>query len=678
MKVPYFIKKLLMCSVPAASAVIAAMSVPSAWAAGASGNDVTYSGEDKVVTGDVWGGSSYSDPVENNKLTVSDKANVTGAVDGGLSFNGTVENNHVTISNEAQVTGGVSGGFSLNGSAMNNYVTITNGATVNANTAGIAGGYVSEFGGGAATGNHLTISGGAKITTIFVWGGYSCDNNATHNSVTLDGAVFTSAAEVWGGYSTSSSAATTHNTVTLLSGDYSNVTISGGNQADVTGNKLVLNNFTGKLGTIKNFEEICIITSLSNTASGEPDSDTTWTLPENVKVSVELAQGGADNEPLKISSKMTLLRGLPTRPNLEAIDTSSLTGRGRSAFFVYDLNLGIEERIVGDATAYDVVVTLANMGLTEQTKALSEARVAAMQLNYRAGDLVTAQGMGQAKQAAQGRKGLATFFAMSAGHDKVDSGSHVDVDGLATMLGVSGSLTSKKALTIGAFVESGWGNYTTHNSFADGNVRGTGESSYVGGGILLGYELKHASKKLKGISLDASLRAGQQETDFSTADMPGADSPVIGYESTASYISGHAGVNYRFSPSEKLAAQAYARYMWSRLGGDNAEISGEQVDFEAMSSNRLQFGMRAEYKLGEHWTPHAGLAYEWECSGNAHARIQELGVAAPSMRGGSLSGELGASWQPNLNRPLWLNGGVQGVVGKREGYGANVGCTIAF
>ncbi len=254
MKVPNFIKRFLMCSVPVAAVSIATMSVPTAWAEGASGNNVTLSGE--VVTGGVEGGSSYNDTVKNNHVTITDGTQVTGAVDGGFSISGSAEDNHVTITNKAQVKGGVSGGFSMNGSAVNNTVTITGDAIVNANVEGIVGGYVSEFGAGVATGNHVTISGGATITTNFVQGGFSCDNDATHNSVTLDGAVFTSATNVYGGYSGVASAATTNNTVTLRSGDYSNVTIYGGNREDVTGNKLALDNCTGTLGNVNKFDTI--------------------------------------------------------------------------------------------------------------------------------------------------------------------------------------------------------------------------------------------------------------------------------------------------------------------------------------------------------------------------------------------------------------------------------------
>ncbi len=656
MKLHYFIKRLLMCSASAASVALAAMTVPSAWA-DASEQVRIYTKADGPITGTIYGGDPYS--------------------------GGGVQNCHVKVTDGATVTGAVYGGFSFDHNVQNNSVTINGGARVTATTAGIAGGYAQDGQGACANGNHLTISGAYVIRTDTVYGGLSNHGDASGNYVTLDNAHFEYengtpyATTVFGGCSTASNGATENNTITLLSGDYSNITISGGNR-EAAGNTLVLDHFTGSLGNIENFEKILIITDLSNPVTLGPSETATWTLPDDVELSVEITPseaGVAGNTPIEPGKKLALLSGLTVKPDLTDI---AVEGIGQSAFFVCQVNLDVEET-TGDnnITTYDVVLTAGDAELNPQTKSLAEGRVAAMQLNYRAADLVAAQGMEQAKRAAQG-KHMGAFFAMSAGHDKVDSGSHVNVDGIATMLGISGKLRGKEALTIGGFVESGWGDYTTHNGFANGAVRGTGDSSYVGGGILLDYDLGLAKKALKGFSVNASLHAGRQETDFGTADMQGADRPVVGYDTDAHYISGHVGVNYSFSAKEKLTAMAYARYLWSRLGGDKAVSCGEQVDFDSMDSNRLQVGMRAEYRLCDHWSPYAGLAYEWECSGSARSSIQGVGVAAPSMRGGSLSGELGTTWQPNLDRPLWFNGGVQGVIGKREGYGANLGCTLGF
>ncbi len=322
-------------------------------------------------------------------------------------------------------------------------------------------------------------------------------------------------------------------------------------------------------------------------------------------------------------------------------------------------------------------ISVGDIRLNPQLKALAEGRIATLTLNRRAGDLVAEKGIVQAARAAaapQGGAGVAAFFSMSSGHDKVDSGSHVDVDGLSAMLGASVGLLGDKALTLGGFVETGWGQYTTHNSFADmPDVRGSGESSYCGAGVLLRYDL--AAVGARGLSVDASLRAGQQATDFCSYDVYGK---YASYDLNGGYISGHVGVSYTFAPTDKVDATVYARYLWSHLCSDSTPLDGGTMDFDSMHSSRLRLGARAAWKLCPHWTPYAGLAYEWEGSCSARATVGGERVDAPSMRGGSVIAEVGAVWQPCENKPLWVEGGIQASAGKTQGYGTNVGCTIAF
>ncbi len=343
---------------------------------------------------------------------------------------------------------------------------------------------------------------------------------------------------------------------------------------------------------------------------------------------------------------------------------------------------------------------------TPEAKALVEGRIAELALNNQAGDLVADQAVDSACRMMEtpanqqntyvpvdqgGKNGVTwvpkevelpgrhLFFAMSGGHSRVNSGSHVNVDGVNALVGISQGLLEKQALTLGAFMETGWGQYTTHNSFSTvGEVRGTGESDYVGGGALMRYQLSHLGKSLAGFSLDASLRGGSQRLDFSSFDLRDAQGNVAAYDLNSTYIAGHAGINYNFKATDRVTALLYARYLWTHIDDDDAFVCGEQVSFEDMSSNRLRVGGRATWQLNENWQPYAGLAYEWEISGSARAATYGLGITSPSMRGGSVIGEIGVIWQPDATRPLWIEGGVQGSLGKRDGYSGKLGCTIAF
>ncbi len=373
-----------------------------------------------------------------------------------------------------------------------------------------------------------------------------------------------------------------------------------------------------------------------------------------------------------------------------------------------------DDDTTNDAPGFDnigvIKVLERKESVTPESKVLIEGRIATLTLNNMGGNLVAEQGIDSACRALEGGEhadaghyvpveqngkggvtyapkdelepGNRLFFAMSGAHNKVDSGSDVDVDGTNALVGVSRGFLAKRALTLGAFIETGWGKYHTHNCFGEGanvpTVRGTGETSYVGAGTLLRYHLDNLNRKLDGFSLDASLRAGRQETDYSTPDLMDDYGNVASYEHESDYIAGHVGINYTFQPTEKLAALVYARYLWTHVSNDEGIVCGETVTFEDMHSNRIRLGTRLSWKATEKWTPYLGAAYEWECSGTARATTHGMGITAPSMRGGSVIGEIGAVWQPSLTRALWIEAALQGSVGKNENYGAKLGISIGF
>ncbi len=117
---------------------------------------------------------------------------------------------------------------------------------------------------------------------------------------------------------------------------------------------------------------------------------------------------------------------------------------------------------------------------TPESKALLEGRIATLAFNNAAGNLVAEQAIESAARAAAaadgeqlGRvpkdeldPGRRLFYVMSGGHTKVDSGSHVNVDGFNALVGIAENVTEDRTLTLGAFMETGWGQYTTLNSYA--------------------------------------------------------------------------------------------------------------------------------------------------------------------------------------------------------------------
>ncbi len=660
----------------------------------ASDNHVTIS--NSSVGSNVYGAYASYGNVTDNHVTITDKSFVDSIVYGARSDSGTVSENTVTVSNGAKIDSNVIGGSAENkwdySNAMNNRVyvtsatvdgTITGGYSINgvtsdngvAITDSVCNGTVSggRSGKGEASNNSLSIQN--STITGSVNGGYvEYSGNTTGNIISIEDSKINGT--VYGGYTMNKANLDEHgyatgNTIVLRgkNNELDNTSIMGGySQADkdaTSNNTIVLDGFQGAVKTVQNIAGINVKGNdydfsrplLSFTGEGNDVSGIQITLDDEF-VKAAAASGG----------NYTLFA---------AEDGGSVTGTDKVTL-APEATAPVRE---GIAYLYRVEMSggsvTSTLHLNPQVKALSEGRIAALTFAHRAGNLVAEQGIQQATLAARGEKNIATFFSMSAGHDKVDSGSHVDADGIATMLGASTGLLKDKKLTLGGFVENGRGEYTTHNSFTNmPGVRGTGENTYTGAGVLLRYRL--TSPCTNGFSLDASLRAGNQTTDFSSTDLHNGAGYHAAYELESTYLAGHLGASYELTLGRNVDAEVYARYLWAHLSSESANLGGDRFHFDSASSNRLRFGTRTTWQPCCRVQRYIGLAYEWECSGSARASVGNDRVAAPSMRGGSLIGEIGTSWQPWVQKPLWLNGGIQGSVGKTQGYGANLGCTIVF
>ena len=245
------------------------------------------------------------------------------------------------------------------------------------------------------------------------------------------------------------------------------------------------------------------------------------------------------------------------------------------------------------------------------------------------------------------------------------------------LAGISTSLRPTRSLVLGGFCETGWGNYTSHNSFEDAPfVRGSGDTSYYGGGVLARYDLTCSG--LKGLAVEASFRAGRLDTDYHSGDLTDGADNASSYDLSSPYYGGYAGVAYTRSLSRTVSMSSYGRFLWTRQEGDHAVISGDNIRFRAMDSHRLQGGARFHYTASRAIQPYAGAAYEWECSGASRAAAYGQDIAAPTLRGGTGMAELGAVFQPVRGKSMFIDLGVKGYVGKREGVAGNIQFRASF
>lgn len=244
------------------------------------GNIVTI--EDGTVQGAVSGGTARSrNSVTDNEVYIKG-GTVQEEIFGGIAAGGASTANHVTITG-GTVQDAVYGGYSNGGSAEKNTVTI-DGGTVQK---WIYGGYI--YNGGSAEGNTVTISGGS-VQDVF---GASVElGNAAGNIVTINGGTVHN---IWGGSSDSGEAK--NNTVNLGDGTHAlapGTTIGkiyGGNQADVSGNKLnVKANATAE--NIGNFDKVTFY--LRSGGVTQTETAPLLTLTDTAGTTVNLGSIGVD------------------------------------------------------------------------------------------------------------------------------------------------------------------------------------------------------------------------------------------------------------------------------------------------------------------------------------------------------------------------------------------------
>ena len=126
--------------------------------------------------------------------------------------------------------------------------------------------------------------------------------------------------------------------------------------------------------------------------------------------------------------------------------------------------------------------------LAPQAKAPLEGVLANVALGNIGADLVAGQGIDQARSAAVARGegpawGIAPFAAITGTRSRYQTGSHVDLSGVAFMTGFAKRVeTSMMDILAGVFFEAGFARMDTHNSFSsgpsvDGDGRVTGRSA---------------------------------------------------------------------------------------------------------------------------------------------------------------------------------------------------------
>jgi hypothetical protein len=324
---------------------------------------------------------------------------------------------------------------------------------------------------------------------------------------------------------------------------------------------------------------------------------------------------------------------------------------------------------------------ITSVSVNPQAKALSEGRLGGVDFVSQATDNSIGAISNAWARVGVSRQNTGTYTFGSFGYMKsrLDSGSHVDSDGVSMLMGLA--RTGRLGLgefTLGGFAEAGWGNYDSYNAFSDfSEVRGSGDTSYYGGGISA--LLRSGGDERGHFYGDASVRFGRSETDFYSHDLSDVLGTDVRYETDGMYYGAHLGVGYVWDLTGKSSLDLYSRLMWTHVEGDSLVLpTGDPVSFDDMDSIRWRTGFRYRRSTGGNGSFYAGAAYEHEFDGEAGAATYGMSIDAPSIKGGTGIGELGFTYNYGGDDTFVIDLGLSAFTGEREGFGARLELSKRF
>lgn len=260
--------------------------------------------------------------------------------------------------------------------------------------------------------------------------------------------------------------------------------------------------------------------------------------------------------------------------------------------------------------------------------------------------------------------GLGSFGAIHGGSSRYDTGSHVDIDGVAVVVGMTKKVNRT---TVAGFFEYGEAN-------SDSHVEGTvadGDHKYYGIGVALHHPITD------NFYVDGSARLGQSKTEFSGTYAKESAT----YESDHLYASAHIGAGYLLPVTDRWTADVYGRYTLTYIDSDDVTLTDKsrtELHLDATTAHALRVGSRFNYQVSDVLKWYSGIAFEHVFDGDAESSVNRVQLDVPSIKGNTGILDLGVSYKPVLCTNWQFNLGAKGYVGDREGASVNFIANYAF
>ena len=622
-----------------------------AGSASAEGNVVTISGGSgtgNVVGASVQGDSGTASAAHN--VVSLFHVDVGGSVSGGFApesaVAANVNGNTVIVGRGAVVSGDAVGGAvtgtTSGSSADGNIVTVADGGLVEGD---VIGGLV-EAENSSASGNTVLIRNASVLGNVYGGDGGS-GSTVTRNDVIIgEGATFSSTTSIFGGYAGGAP-----------------VTASG------SGNVLFVDSWQGSVARVAGFENLHFVLPVPGAPVDVPMLTVTDAEADDFAGTVVTAQ-----LPDVIAGGRAYLGDVFTLVS----DESGAVGQASAGRLVSLLQ--------GYATCFDGVLTntgtavqlqLTSVRMNPRIAALTEARAASAGLLNQGGDLVADGGFrSMLRQAESGEGEWTSFAAGHAGRSRHHTGSHADAEGFSGVTGLAERLAFDDGnVFFGGFFEFGRAHLSTFNGFASGDVRGRGSSQYTGLGMMVRLELNDGP--LAGWHAEGAGRAGGIATDWRSGDLRDNMDRPAEYDLSQPYYGLQAGIGHELPLGDAVRADVYGRFFWTHQNGESADMNGERVDFDAVTSRRLRLGARLSWNALEGVTPYAGAAWEHEYDGTACAVARDFAVPDASLGGDVGIAEFGVSVEP-ASVPLALDLAFSASAGERDALGGHLSLMYRF
>lgn len=585
-----------------------------------------------VVGGLVQGGSGEA---SENKVVVDGLDIYLDDVLGGQHRKDGVANQNVVEINDGHLRS-IYGGNSYFGDANNNTVLINGGLIAGKNKTdpgSIVGGEATN----SASGNRVEINAGQIIGSIVGGSGKTTDDNTI-----------------------------------IITGrpNLAQATLIGGTADQASGNTLIVKTSDLSVRNIEGFQNLeffvsgstsfgSTLLSLIDTSQSNQNS----TVLSDVEVGVQIASRSED---LSIGDEFVLLN------NLDGIRIDRLSGSVN-----YDQSASILNYDWALDQEFDsLVAKLVHIEAKPETKSIVSANLSRIAFVNQGSDLLVGQGIVAGREAEENGRHL--FVALQTGSNHYNIDSYIDLEGESVSVGSVWPVDAfGSKLTLGGFVESGWGDYEVENALtAQSAIKGQGETHYRGAGLLAYWSESPLAEQ--GLYAEASMRLGRADISYQSV----ASSLDIDYDVKGTYWAGHVGLGYRHQFNDENYADLYTKFFYSHQDSDAFVINRNTVQMDTIESMRWRTGLSYRHRgvtpEGCVFDWQAALAYEYEFDGKAKGSIDGYRILESELQGSTGIGEVSITFLPSRDSGTRVRASLQGFVGAREGYVGQIQWTQTF